>query len=70
MMNNLQCENYPVLTVNCVCVCVCVCVSVCVFYLRLEFNSECVLPSRGVLRLQPQRSELCVYEEQPEDKTQ
>lgn len=36
-------------------------------YLGLEFNSENVLPSRGVLRLQPQRLELCVYEEQPED---
>lgn len=38
-----------------------------VSYLGLEFNSENMLPSRGVLRIQSQRSELRVYEEQPED---
>lgn len=38
-----------------------------VSYLRLEFNSEDVLPSRGVLCLQSQRLELRVYEEQPEN---
>lgn len=38
-----------------------------VTYLRLEVNSENVLPSTRVLRLQPQRAELGVYEEQPEN---
>lgn len=52
----------------CVLLCVQECVGVCLSYLRLEFNSENVLPSRGVLRLQSQRSELCVYEKQPEDE--
>ena len=65
MMHNFQCENDPVLTVNSVCVCVCVCVFL--SYLRLEFDGEDVLPSRGVLCLQSQRLELGVYEEQPED---
>lgn len=40
------------------------------FYLRLEFNGEDVLPSAGVLRLQPQRLELRVDEEQPENGVQ
>lgn len=44
--------------------------NLCVFlctHLRLEINSENVLPSRRVFSVQPQRSELHVYEEQPGD---
>lgn len=59
-------KNYPVLYSK-LCVCVSVRAGECASYLRLEFNSENVLPSRGALRLQSQRSELGVDEEQPED---
>lgn len=55
----------------------CVSVSLCAFtvlsgesvsYLRLKLNSEDVQPSRGVLCLQSHCLELCIYEEQPEDR--
>lgn len=62
-MHNFQCENSPALAVNSVFLCVDKSAS----YLRLEFNSEDVLPSSGVLCLQSQRLEVCVYEEQPGD---
>lgn len=48
------------------------CVRVCFYvglvsYLRLESNSENVLPFRGVLHLKSQCSELGVNEKQPDD---
>lgn len=65
MMNNFfSVENDPVLTVNCVFLSV---HNESAPYLRLEFNSEDVLPSSRVLRFQSQHSELGVNEEQPED---
>lgn len=57
---------HPILTAIRVCACASVYAGGSESYSRLEFNSEDVLPSRGVLCLQPQRLELCIYEEQPE----
>lgn len=56
MMDNFQGESN---------LCGCVCEHS-VTYLCLEFKCEDVLPSRGVLGIQSQRLELCVYEEQSE----
>lgn len=57
---------YPDLTVNCVCGFLYV-QHKSASYLRLEFNSEDVMPSSRVFGFQSQHLELCVYEEQPED---